>query len=363
MQIDRVELSDFRNYRSLSLSPAPHLNVLTGLNAQGKTNLLEALGVLLLGRSFRGAKAADMLGWDATTAFVSGEIRRGDTVRVVRRAVVQREDGSWGIGGEGCPWARAIGFGWQDLAILTEGPQARRNFIDGFAGKLYAAHLRGLSRYRQVLARRNHLLQSGMVGAALRSALTPWSEQLARVGLELVARRRSALEALQEEARALYPTLAGSGDVTLRYSGSLPPDATEADVLAAFDEHFAEETRRGQTVVGPHRDDLLIEVDERDLRLYGSRGQQRLMALALRLAEAGPVARAIGSAPVMLLDDALSELDPQVQARVLEHVAGAGQVFLTTADVALPETGRVAWWEVKEGRVTDPTLDRVRGAA
>jgi DNA replication and repair protein RecF len=202
-----------------------------------------------------------------------------------------------------------------------------------------------------------------MAGSTLRGALTPWSEQLARVGLELVARRRSALEALQEEARALYPTLAGSGDVTLRYCSGLPADATEADFVAAFNEHVAEETRRGQTVVGPHRDDLLIEVDERDLRLYGSRGQQRLMALALRLAEAGPVARAIGSAPVLLLDDALSELDPQVQARVLEHVAGAGQVFLTTADVALPETGRVAWWEVKEGRVTDPTLSRVRGAA
>ena len=297
MQIDRVELSDFRNYRSLSLSPAPHLNVLTGLNAQGKTNLLEALGVLLLGRSFRGAKAADMLGWDATGAFVGGEIRRGDTVRVVRRAVVQREDGSWGIGGEGCPWARAIGFGWQDLAILTEGPQARRNFIDGFAGKLYAAHLSGLGRYRQVLARRNHLLQSGMVGSALRSRARPVERAArARSASRSWRRRRSALEALQEEARALYPTLAGSGDVTLRYCGGLAADATEADVLAAFDAHFVEETRRGQTVVGPHRDDLLIEVDGRDLRLYGSRGQQRLMALALRLAEAGPVARAVGSA-------------------------------------------------------------------
>jgi DNA replication and repair protein RecF len=363
LQIDRVELSDFRNYRSLSLTPAPHLNVITGLNAQGKTNLLEAFGVLLLGRSFRGAKAAEMLGWNATSAFVGGEIRRGDTVRAVRRAVVQREDGTWGIGGEGCSWARAIGFGWQDLAILTEGPQARRNFVDGFAGKLYAAHLSGLGRYRQILARRNHLLQSGVVGAALRSALAPWSEQLARVGLELVARRRSALEALQEEARTLYPTLAGSGDVTLRYCGGLPADAGEADVLAALDAHFAEETRRGQTVVGPHRDDLLIEVDGRDLRLYGSRGQQRLMALALRLAEAGPVARAVGSAPVLLLDDALSELDPQVEARVLEHVAAAGQVFLTTADAALPEARRVTWWEVRGGCVTDPTLSAVRGAA
>src|SRR6202023_3594932 len=101
----------------------------------------------------------------------------------------------------------------------------------------------------------------------------------------------------------------------------------------------------------------------RALRRYGSRGQQRLMTLTLRLAEAGPVARAIGSAPVLLLDDALSELDPQVQARLLGDVGGAGQVFLTTAEVALPETGRVAWWEVKEGRVTDPTLDRVQGAA
>ena len=363
MQIDRVELSDFRNYRSLSLTPAPLLNVLTGPNAQGKTNLLEALGVLLLGRSFRGAKAADMLGWNATSAFVGGEIRRGDTVRAVRRAVEQREDGSWGIGGEGCSWARAIGFGWQDLAILTEGPQARRNFLDGFAGKLYAAHLRALGRYRQIVARRNHLLQSGLVGSALRSALAPWSEQLARVGLELVARRRSALEALQEEARTLYPTLAGSGDVTIRYCGGLPAEAGEADVLAALDAHFLEETRRGQTVIGPHRDDLLIEVDERDLRLYGSRGHQRLMALALRLAEAGPVERAIGSAPVLLLDDALSELDPQVQARVLEHVAEAGQVFLTTADPALPEARRATWWEVREGEVTDPTLSAVRGAA
>src|SRR5260370_31672356 len=175
-----------------------------------------------------------MRGWDATSALVGGEIRRGDTVRVVRRAVVQREDGSWGIGGEGCPWARAIGFGWQDLAILTEGPQTRRHFIDGFAGKLYAAHLSGLARYRQVLARRNHLLQSGMVGSALRGALTPWSEQLARVGLELVARRRSALEALQDEAPPLSPTLAGSGSVTPRYCGGLATDATQAELPAAL---------------------------------------------------------------------------------------------------------------------------------
>jgi DNA replication and repair protein RecF len=363
LQIDRVELSDFRNYRTLSLTPAPHLNVLSGPNAQGKTNLLEGLGVLLVGRSFRGAKAADMLGWGASSAFVSGELHRGETTRAIRRAVVQREDGRWGVGGEGCSWARAIGFGWQDLAILTEGPQARRTFIDGFAGKLYAAHLSGLGRYRQIVARRNYLLQTGVPGAGLRGALAPWNEQLARVGLELATRRRAAVDALETEARGLYPALAGAGAVHLQYWEGLGPDAGEAEFLAALEARFPEEARRGLTLVGPHRDDLLIEVDGRDLRLYGSRGQQRLMALTLRLAEVGPVARAVGSAPVLLLDDALSELDPHVQARVLEHVSTAGQVFLTTADASLPDIGRLTWWDVRGGRVTDPILSTVRGAA
>jgi DNA replication and repair protein RecF len=364
LEIDRVELSDFRNYRTLSLTPSPHLNVFAGRNAQGKTNLLEGLGVLLLGRSFRGAKAADMLAWGAAGAFVGGEIRRGETVRAIRRAVVQREDGKWGVGGEGCPWARAIGFGWQDLAILTEGPQARRGFIDGFAGKLYAAHLSGLNRYRQILARRNHLLQSGLTGPALRSALGPWNEQLARVGLELVGRRRAAVDALEGEVRHLYPALAGAGDVVgLRYCAAIEAGAGEVEFLAALEARLADEVRRGQTLTGPHRDDLTIEVDGRDLRLYGSRGQQRLMALTLRLAEAGPVERAVGSSPVVLLDDALSELDPHVQKRVLDHVATAGQVFLTTAEAELPEARRVTWWNVLEGRVTEPRLSSVRGAA
>lgn len=363
MEIDRVELSDFRNYQTLSLTPAPHLNVLAGPNAQGKTNLLEGLGVLLVGRSFRGAKAADMLGWGAASALVGGEIRRGETVRAIRRAVVQRDDGRWGVGGEGCPWARAIGFGWQDLAILTEGPHVRRNFIDGFAGKLYAAHLSGLGRYRQIVARRNHLLQGGLAGLALRNALAPWNAQLVQVGLELALRRRAAVEALQAEARGLYPTLAGAGAVRLQYCAALGPEAGEAEFLAVLEARVPEEARRGQTLVGPHRDDLLIEVDGRDLRVYGSRGQQRLMALTLRLAEVGPVARAVGSAPVLLLDDALSELDPAVQARVLDHVSTAGQVFLTTADATLPDVGRVTWWDVRGGRVTEPMLSAVRGAA
>jgi DNA replication and repair protein RecF len=358
-----IEFSDFRNFETLSLTPAPSLNVLTGPNAQGKTNLLEGLALLLVGRSFRGARPADLPRWDSAGAALSGELKRLEIARTLQRAVGRREDGAWAVTGDGCPWARAIPFGWQDLAILAEGPQARRNFLDGFAGKLYPAHLTAHARYRQILTRRNHLLQGGLDPATLRARLAPWNEQLARGGLELLGRRRSALAALGLEVARLYPRLAGGGEVRLEYRSTLGDSPTEEGFLAALEARWSEELRRGQTVVGPHRDDLLIEVDGRDLRVFGSRGQQRLMALALRLAEAGPVAEAVGSSPVLLLDDALSELDPMVQSRVLEHIAGAGQVFLTTAEAVLPDTAGAAWWEVNGGRVMNTNLAGVRGAA
>ncbi len=364
MHIEVVEFSDFRNFHDLSFTPAPSLNILTGPNAQGKTNLLEGLAVLLTGRSFRGAKVADLPRWDSEqTAVVTGEVRRGEGTRGLRRVIQQRGDGVWAVTGEGCPWARVIPFGWQDMAILHGAPQARRDYIDGFTGKLYPAHLTVWSRYRQILSRRNHLLQAGLGLAELRARLEPWNEQLARAGSELLSRRRPAIEAIQREIGWLYPELGGRGRVRLEYRSTIGHDPTVEGFLGALAERFGEETRRGVTLVGPHRDDLVIELDGYDLRSFGSRGQQRLMALALRLAERGPVAEAVGSSPVLLLDDALSELDPRVRARVLDHVAKAGQVFLTTADATLDDVCPATWWDVRGGRVSSGSLAAVGGAA
>lgn len=363
MRIAAVEFSDFRNYRTLSFAPAPALNILTGPNAQGKTNLLEGLALLLVGRSFRGARAAELPSWGVLEAVVRGDLRRDGMARALHRVVAPREDGTWAVSGEGCPWARAIPFGWQDLALFTGGPQARRGFLDGFAGKLHPAHLAVQARYRRVLARRNHLLQSGLDRGGLRGLLAPWDEQLAALGLELTARRRAATAALGLEAARLFPTLAGQGTVEVTYRASLEEGVVAADVRARLEAGLPEEARRGQTLLGPHRDDLTILLDGRDLRVYGSRGQQRLMALVLRLAEAEPVAAAVGSPPVLVLDDALSELDPAVRARALAHVAGAGQVFLTTAEPELPDAAGAVWWEVQGGRVSDASLAAVGGAA
>src|SRR5262249_13207350 len=150
-------------------------------------------------------------------------------------------------------------------------------------------HLTAWSRYRQIMARRNHLLQQGLGAMDLRVRLEPWNEQIVRVGCELLRRRQAAVTAVQQEVARLYPALAGGGAVVLRYRGTLGDHATEADFEVALERRFPEEIRRGTTVVGPHRDDLAIELDGRDLRSFGSRGQQRLMALALRLAEKDPV--------------------------------------------------------------------------
>lgn len=362
MYIDWIVLSDFRNYPTLSYSPTPTLNVITGPNGQGKTNLLEGLGLVLVGRSFRGSRPADLVRWDCPHAAASGEIRRNDTSRTIKRIVATRDDGAWVITGEGCPWARVIPFGWQDLAIVNGGPQARRGFLDGFTAKLFPAHLAAHGRYRRVVERRNHLLQSGLAPAALDEALSPWDEQLARVGLELLGRRRLALDQLDNEVRRLYPEMAGAGELRLGYRGSLPDGVDETAFVDALRKRRGEEARRGQTLVGPHRDDFAVDLDGRDMRIFASRGQQRLLALALRLAEAGPVERAIGSAPVLLLDDALSELDPAVQGNVLRHIEGAGQVFLTTAEDGVPAR-RAARWSVRDGTVREPGPVAVSGAA
>ena len=350
MHIQWLQVVDYRNYRTLSHTPAPRLNVLSGFNGQGKTNLLEALSILLAGRSFRGARAADTVRWGADTARVTGEIRRGPATQAVRREVRRREDGSWGITGEGCGWARVVPFAWQDVAILNGAPLTRRNFIDGFAAKLAPAHIGVHARYRQILERRNHLLQSAVGWRDLAERLAPWDAQLATVGLDLVARRRAAVAALAAELEPLHAELGGRGQVRLDYRSSLGDAPTPETVQTMLVQRRGEEVRRGQTVIGPHRDDLLIELDGRDARIYGSRGQQRLLALALRLSEVGPVAAVVGSPPVLLLDDALSELDPDVQRRVLERVDRQGQVFLTTAEAGLPARA-AAWWHVEDGAV------------
>jgi DNA replication and repair protein RecF len=329
VQIGSIHLVEFRNYQTLSYRPYPRLNLLTGRNAQGKTNLLEAVAILVAGRSFRTTRLGDVPRWGARAAILSGELLRADGARTVRRNIQRLEDGSSQTSGDTCSWARVIAFGWHDLAILNGGPQARRNFIDGFAARLFPGYLPALLRYRQIVSRRNRLLQQRESEAGL----APWNEQLAAAGMELIDRRRRAVAALQTELARVYPALAGARHkVEIGYRTALGEATEPSALLAALERLRGHELRRGQTLAGPHRDDLAIELDGVDARAFGSRGQQRLLALALRLSEVLPVTEAAGTAPVLLLDDALSELDPGVRDNVLREIQAAEQVFLTSPD-------------------------------
>lgn len=349
MQIGSIRLSEFRNYCTLSYSPAPRLNLITGANAQGKSNLLEALGVLLTGRSFRTFRLGEIPRWGAASASVSGELHRTGGVSTVRRTIARTEAGAWRATGESCPWARAIAFGWQDLAIVNGSPAARRDFVDGFAGRIYPTHMATLIRYRQVLARRNRLLQGGQAGASP-DRLAPWNEQLVTVGLELIDRRRRAVAAIQGELARVYPALAGSREkVEVRYRAGIGEGSDRPSFVTALERAYGHEVRRGQTLVGPHRDDLLIELDGVDARTFASRGRQRLLTLALRLAEILPVREAAGTSPVLLLDDALSELDPVMRENVLREIEGTEQVFLTAPE-PVPARG-AARWDVTEAGI------------
>lgn len=350
MQIGLLQVLEFRNHRTLSWSPSPKLNLLTGANAQGKTNLLEALGFLVTGRSFRTIRLAELPFWGVERATVVGELRRDEGSRTVRRTLERQPTGAWQTNGEDCSWARAVAFGWADLEILNGAPSARRSFLDGFAARLYASHRATLIRYRQILGRRNILLQQRGAPASQGARLAPWDEQLAVVGLELMDRRRRAVAALQTEIARIYPALAsGRPKVEIRYRACLGEATEPAVFLAALERARMAELRRGQTLIGPHRDDLAIELDGIDARAFGSRGQQRLLALALRLAEVLPIADATGTTPVLLLDDALSELDATVRGNVLREIEHAEQVFLTSPEPLAGERG--ARWVVREGEV------------
>jgi DNA replication and repair protein RecF len=351
-----IELVGFRNHASLTFAPEPGLNVLVGKNGQGKTSLLEALHVLITGRSFRTAKLGDCLGWEAGgRATVAGELATGSQVRDVRLELHAREGGVE-VRGTLCPWAGAVSFAAADLALLSGGPHLRRAYLDAATAKLVPAHAETCRRYRLALQQRTRLLGdlAGRVDAE--RLLAPWDEQLATLGSELVHRRLDALgflgDAVREVHRALAPAAAG---VTLGYEPSVPPGAERAgtrDALAAaLAAGRAEDLRRGLTRVGPHRDDVAVRLGRADARVAASRGEQRLVTLALRLAEARVLQRRLGHAPVLLLDDILSELDREVGDRVLAWLVAGGQVIYSATDAQPAAAAVGAAWQVEAGRV------------
>ncbi len=354
MYVRWLEVSAFRSYASLAFAPDPGLNALTGRNGQGKTSLLEALHVLLTGRSFRTPRRRECVARGAAVAVVAGELADGER-RCELRLTLSPEGERVALRGTLCPWARAVSFAAADLELVAGAPPVRRAYLDGLVAQVIPAHGEACRRYRLVLLHRGRLLSALAGTGGSERLLAPWEEQLARLGSEIVHRRLEGLATVARDVGEVWRVLAPEAPaVVLTYEPSVAPGAepaaTSERLRGALAARRAEEARRGLTLTGPHRDDFRVQLGAAEARGYASRGAQRLLALALRLAEAAVVGRRTGTSPVLLLDDLLSELDRPTQERVLEWLAARGQGFFSTTDVA-PGRGVAATWEVREGTV------------
>lgn len=369
MRLDRLWVSDFRSYRSVAFEPAPDgLTVVIGRNGQGKTNLLEAVGYLATLRSFRGAPGEALVRMGAPHAVVRAEVERAgrsalieaellaagrDRVQVNRQPLRRSRDllGSFQVSV----------FSPEDVALVKEGPAGRRDYLDGLLVALHPRHDATQVELERVLRQRNALLKS-VAGTRhpapdVVTTLDVWDAKLAELGEVLVTARDGLTRALEPLAGAYYERLAerdaeaGSARVALAYRPSWTGSLGTGSLADALVGARADDLRRGLTTVGPHRDELDVTLDGMPARTHASQGEQRSLALALRLAGHAVVTERLETAPVLLLDDVFSELDDERAAGLLRALP-AGQALLTTAGRLPPGAEPAALWQVADGELS-----------
>jgi DNA replication and repair protein RecF len=336
LRLLQLSLRNYRNYRRLDLTPGPGLNVFLGRNGQGKTNLLESVALLALSSSPRARRDSELIGPIAAEARVEAKIetagRKTEIAYSVARTDSERTRRSITVNGAtrravDLPGHFRVTLFWpDDLSLIKSGPEHRRRLLNQLLVQVEPGYARSLSRYGRVLEQRNSLLKQVAAGEQPPDALDVWDEELARLGTEIAAARAAAVAELDRHARSQHPRLADGETLTLRYEG--PP----ADLAAAVQKSRPDDLRRGASGVGPHRDDIDVLLAGKDARAFGSQGQQRSAVVSLKLAEAAIISERTGEPPVLLLDDVLSELDPDRRLALLERVGEQEQVIITSVE-------------------------------
>lgn len=366
MILQKIELDGFRNYRHLSLECSAGVNVLSGENAQGKTNFLEALYLLACGKSFRVSSERELLCWgEEVFAIQAGFLcdsgrERELTVRCGGGAKEKWERRVVIDGRLAARYAELLSvmpaalFVPQDLALVQGGPADRRRYLNVLCCKLDLEYCQALSRFGRIVRERNALLRSGLASAV---EFEVWEQQLAACAEVMEVRRRAVVQRLGVCVGDIFRRLsAEKGAITLRLRSNCGATAQETVELLARNREA--ERARGVSVVGPHHDDLVISLDGLNLRRVGSQGQHRSVALALRLGEASLLGEALGERPIVLLDDCFSELDRGRCGRLFAELANMGQVFITSVDSfdysqLLPDSlGEMRSYRVKAGNIT-----------
>jgi DNA replication and repair protein RecF len=340
MLVTRLRLRDFRSYASADVALGERLTVVHGANGAGKTNLLEALYFGCTGRSCRTSNEREVVRFDAAAARVEVAGRDRDGAHDLSVGFAPGEAKRLKV--DGAPVERLLDAAVRPLVSvflpdrleLVKGPPAlRRSHLDALVAALWPSRTGTRRAYSQALAQRNALLARIRAGRGSRGSLAAWDLELARHGIALRDDRARAVAYLAERFSAVAGELGLTGTAALRYRPRSDAETPEG-LAAELAERLDSDLDRGFTGHGPHRDELLLLRDGRELRVFGSQGEQRLALLALLLAERSALEEERGAPPVLLLDDVMSELDAERRERLVERIGGSGQSVITTTDLA-----------------------------
>jgi len=369
MFVTHLGLTNFRNFSHLELDLTPGISAFQGGNAQGKTNLLEAIYLLATARSHRAGTDRELVNWEAAKdefpfARLWAEVRKTSGIVKVEMGLQGQttlpqkevaEDNQLYVNKRirvnGVP-RRAMDlvgqmlvvmFSSPDIDLVGGAPALRRRYLDIALSQMDPLYLRSLQSYNRIILQRNHLLRLIREGRAKSNQLAFWDEELVKTGSYIIVQRQHTVAALAELAALTHDRLTGSQEaLEVFYVGSIHQQVAESSledvqlqaVAAAFQDELqasqAREIERGMTLVGPHRDDLRLLANGIDMGIYASRGQQRTIALSMKLAEASLMQARTGDQPILLLDDVLSELDAERCYHLLESVTSYQQVLITT---------------------------------
>lgn len=345
MRLTRLTLQDFRNYRSAEIRPCPGVTVFYGDNAQGKTNILEAVYLCCTGRSHRTPRDKELIFWDADFARVELLVERLGGSREIEIVIPQKERKTVKVSGN--PIARSgelmghingVLFSPEDLRMVKDGPAERRRFVDMELSQIRPSYYYALQRYNRALVQRNRLLREIGLRPALKDTLDAWDEQLCRHGAEIIEHRRRFIQRLSQSALQNHLAISGGKEkLEAVYKSSIKLSESPQDTFEMLYRGLAaareQDIRRQTTSVGPHRDDLTLLLDGVDVRAFGSQGQQRTAALSLKLSELDVMHQETGEWPILMLDDVMSELDPQRRRQLLTRFESI-QVLVSCTDLS-----------------------------
>ncbi|QSO50868.1 DNA replication/repair protein RecF [Alicyclobacillus curvatus] len=347
MKIDRLTLENFRNYETGDVVLKDGVNVFIGENAQGKTNALEAIYFLAMGKSHRTAKDSECILSTADKASVRGEITVKGNPHVLQVEITPNGKRASVNGVSQSKMTDFLGhfqvvlFAPEDLQLVKGSPGVRRRFIDMELGQTHPKYLYHLTQYNHVLQQRNTLLKQSTVDW---DYIAVFDEQLAEHGAEVTLRRRRFIEEMKKYARDIHENIArGRESLHIAYQPSIRAlDDGAPDSVKALTDHYLgllhakrqQDFQTGHTTVGPHRDDMVFFIDDKPVQSFASQGQQRTVALSIRLAEIEFIYHEVGDYPVLLLDDVLSELDDHRQTNLVISMHEKVQTIITTTSLA-----------------------------